>query len=213
MKPNFLIALLLISLILCGCDMKGNNIGSTIKFGSYPQNSENPEPIVWKILDKTDGAIFIVPENALDCRYYSNGTNVVWDNSDLREWLNDYFYNKAFNEQEKARIIPANISTPPNMKFGISGGRDTEDRIFCLSVQDAEKYMPSPEDRLIKPTPYAVQHGAKTTDDGCCRYWLRTPGRHFGNAVFVSADGEIDLHGDFIKNGDKAVFMGMWIAN
>lgn len=87
-----------------------NNEGDTLYFGRYPQNTKDPEvlePIKWRVLQKaTDGSkALLVSDKTLDFKHYHNTAgSITWANCDLRHWLNNSFYNKAFTTTEKSSI-------------------------------------------------------------------------------------------------------------
>ena len=61
-----------------------------------------------------------------------------------------------------------------NPRYGKSGGRDTEDRVFLLSLWEAEKYFEDDEDRRTFPTVYAIAQDVYVNSDlGTVWWWLR----------------------------------------
>ncbi len=49
-------------------------------------------------------------------------------------------YNAAFSVADQDRIITANLSNPDNAIWGTEGGNDTNDKVFCLNVDEIRKY-------------------------------------------------------------------------
>ena len=154
--------------------------------------------------------------------YWAYSTNQqdgsTWENSDIRAWLNDTFYNQAFTDEQKAFILESEIANPPNPESGI-GGENTIDKLFLLSYEEAQQYFPTSESRqaycnftpeyakiLAKRVVAASELGytdndlegletdfnsySGTTDS----YWLRTPGTSLHNASGVSYEGELEVH-------------------
>ena len=92
-----------------------------IEFGNYPQDGISDmakEPIKWVILEKVNGMALLMSLKVLDAKQMYNMTKqqyeatdvsdeTVWtyENSDLRKWLNNEFYNKAFSSSEKKYIV------------------------------------------------------------------------------------------------------------
>lgn len=81
--------------------------GGSITLGRYEQDgdvSNGSEPISWLLMGRDinmqSGAdrIYLISEKVLDARAF--GT-LSWDDSPLRSWLNNEFYNTAFNSVEK----------------------------------------------------------------------------------------------------------------
>jgi len=105
--------------------------GDIINFGGYE----------WRVLDLQDGKALIIAEDIVEERYYHNEQkDITWDKCDLREYLNNEFYN-SFNEDDKARIIPVENFTPDNKWFEKTGGFNTRDYIFLLSLNEVCKYF------------------------------------------------------------------------
>lgn len=71
---------------------------STIKFDSYYQsNSNTKEPIEWLVFWENVEGVRLISKYVLDCQPYNDSKDVIWENSTLHNWLNNEFYNEAFN--------------------------------------------------------------------------------------------------------------------
>ena len=118
--------------------------GDHIIFGHYEQdgNQDNGmEPIEWDILSEEDGRILVISRYILDSQPYNVvDEEITWENCSLRTWLNNDFLNIAFSPEEQSLIQATTLSNPDNTYFGIDGGNDTVDRVFCLSVDEALQY-------------------------------------------------------------------------
>ena len=114
--------------------------GDYIVFGHYEQdnNTDNgPEPIEWEIISEQDGKMLLISRYIIDLQPYNpDNTDVTWETSYLRGWLNNEFINAAFNEAEQGQILTVTLSNPDNKLWGTEGGNDTEDKVFCLSVEE-----------------------------------------------------------------------------
>ena len=86
-----------------------------VYFGSYPQssaggNSFKVEPIKWRVLTVDGNNAFLMADKALDCKpYHTTQTAITWKDCSLRTWLNNSFYNEAFNSTEKAILEETDI--------------------------------------------------------------------------------------------------------
>ena len=136
-------------------------------------------------------------------RYFQDSVNakspIEW--LVLRKWLNSDFLKSAFSNEESERILVSELKNDNNPEYGTRGGNDTKDRIFCLSIAEAEQYFSSDEDRQCRPTAYARNHRAYVKND-CCFWWLRSPSsiQNYG-ATYVCADGALGLRSDRALNG------------
>ena len=109
-------------------------------FGAYEQDGDEtngPEAIEWEVLEKNENGIFLVSRYVLDAQpYNTEETDVTWESSTLRSWLNGEFLNKAFTSGEQAVIRMTDLENPDYPKLGIPGGNNTSDRIFLLSADE-----------------------------------------------------------------------------
>ena len=190
-----------------------------VGFGRYCQeNSSEKTPIEWLMLQTTGTTVLLISRCALDCKpyqaYYKE--DMTWENCDLRGWLNGEFLRNAFTGEEQKMIALSKLANDDNPEYGTSGGNTTEDRVFCLSLAEAETLFESRDARKCIPTPYAVKQGADKYGiseksncqiDGraCCWWWLRSPGMSEYDASCVGSDGYIDSCGDFKCYDDMAV--------
>ena len=64
-------------------------------------------PVAWRVIADEGDTLLLLSDSVLDSRAYSGG---LWDACDLRAWLNDFFINTAFTEEERAYIPISNNS-------------------------------------------------------------------------------------------------------
>ncbi|MBQ8139989.1 MAG: hypothetical protein IJ195_11110 [Lachnospiraceae bacterium] len=146
-------------------------------FGLYEQDgdvSNGPEPIEWETLDENENGTLLVSRYVLDnVKYNDNKEKVTWETCSLRSWMNDDFYNAAFDDEMKARINTVTIVNEDNPRYGTPGGNDTSDKVFCLSLSEILKYYSFNEWNsdgwwgysqalIIPPTKYATDNGVFT---------------------------------------------------
>ena len=178
----------------------GISVGDHIMFGNYPKNNGNdPEPVEWRVLEIKDGKALIISEYLLEPKAYNTElADVTWENSSLRKWLNGDFYDKVFSDSEKSLIQTVTIENQDNPLYGTPGGNDTEDKMFCLSLEEVQIYFADANDRMTALTDYALSRGAsecedKTLDNGMKTgwWWLRTPASSSNRAAEVDCYGNI----------------------
>lgn len=198
-------------------------VGDTYTFGAYEQDnitSNGKEAIEWTVLDKDGMSLLLVSKQALDCQQYNTSyTDVTWENCSLRKWLNDSFFNAAFSEEEKVLIQSTTVSADKNPQYSTDPGTATTDKVFLLSINEAEKYFNSDEARKCAPTAYAKARGALTSDDyktpsgaATCWWWLRSPGSSQKHAATVYTSGSIDYYGDNVGYDFYCVRPALWIS-
>ena len=185
--------------------------GDVVKFGSYWQDSEGKtkNSIEWIVLaQEADGTLLLISRYALDGKPYNTEKKpITWEGCSLRQWLNSDFLNTAFTEEEKGMIRVTQLKNEDNPEYGTKGGSATKDRVFLLSIEEAQRYFPNNEARQCIPTPYAIANGAYVTDDvkTCCWWWLRSPGNRSINAAIVNYGGSLSFYGSWVFSSDGAV--------
>ena len=120
-------------------------VGKTIKFGKYEQDgneANGPEDIEWIVLENDGKRVFVVSKYVLDgVMYHDSETAVNWETSYLRNWLNNDFFNNAFSETEKNEIPSVTLTNQANTYYNKPAGNNTTDKVFLLSLEEAEKYF------------------------------------------------------------------------
>ena len=191
-------------------------VGDTVTLGSYEQDgdvSDGAEAIEWVVLAKEDGRALLLSKYALDCRPYSDAFDgVTWATCDLRSWLNGGFYEAAFSAGEQALVAESDLTNPDNEGYGTSGGADTQDRVFLLSIDEVGQYLPTDEERVCLPTAKAVANGVWTdVDTDACRWWLRSPGLASRSAADVDPVGSVNSDGWGVGSVADAVRPALWV--
>ena len=182
------------------------------------------EPIKWRVLNTDSDQAFIQTDLALDVKGHDRGyANVTWEASSIRSWLNGYkaeknqlnkdytdnnFQKYAFNEREQGAIVITGVSNPNN-SYGVSGGNDTEDKLFLLSQEEvsfagiAEIYgLIGNEPKRRRSSTYAKARGVWNSLNseyaGNCTWWLRSPGDHTRGIMLVDDKGSI-IYGNILN--------------
>ncbi len=188
------------------------SVGQTFKFGRYEQDNNagnGKEPIEWQVLTVQNGRALVISRYALDFKAYNDTiADITWENSSLRKWLNGDFYTNSFTDAEKAKILTVANENPDNPLYGTDGGNQTQDRIFVLSSDEAQRYFKSDTDRICTVTEYAAANynaaysavtpyfDRKEGSSMKAFWWLRTPGDIQKKTVYVTSEGSINFYGN-----------------
>ena len=191
-------------------------VEGTFFFGSYEQDnnkSNGKEDIEWLVLAKEGNKALVISKYALDCQQYNTSyTDVTWETCTLRKWLNNNFINSAFTANEKAMIPTVTVSADKNPDYSTNPGNATQDRVFLLSITEANKYFSSDSARQCKPTEYADAGGAYGhSSNGNCFWWLRSPGLEQCLAAGIRNGGDFHEHGNDVRADHSAVRPALWI--
>ncbi len=204
--------------------LKSVEVGDTVTFGTYEQDdniSNGKEDIEWLVLAKEENKIFVISDKALDCKLYDTSyTSVTWETCSLRAWLNNDFFNTAFDAAEKKMIMNTKVSADKNPEYDTDPGNETTDKLFLLSISEVTEYFDDDESRKCVPTAYAKARGAYTSNrnktvsgEETCWWWLRSPGDIQSTVAFINYDGSVYKFGSSAyRNYDDAVRPAMWIT-
>jgi len=162
-------------------------------------------PLHWQILDydKEENKLLLVSEKLItDMKYNDNSEedNVTWENSSIRKWLNNEFYDTAFTDEEKDVIVETTLI---NENSAASYESSTVDKVFLLSLSEVDKYINIGNDK------YAYDRICSFDDDIVSSWWLRAPFKK--NQVFsaINADGLANVY--FSGNYELGVRPAIWI--
>ena len=189
-------------------------VGEILTFGHYPQTASGTDntPIEWIVLDVQGSKALLVSEYGLDAKpYNAESVKITWETCSLRKWLNGEFLNTAFSSEEQSKIIRMKISNSENPVYHTEGGYDTDDQVFLLSIDEANKYFASDAARITKPTAYANSNGALKDDRGNCWWWLRSPGNDQTGAAGVGGSGVVRSLGSIVNNVTRAIRPALWV--
>jgi len=139
--------------------------------------------IEWLVLEEGEGKVLLLSEYVLfDKSYHTEWVPITWEESSLRSYLNNEFFN-SFSPEERERIAETRVANGDALAFRkywsdygstswlVPGGNDTDDRIFLLSTDEQKKYFATDSSRVAK----------RLKDDDYYpgedwMWWLRTPG-------------------------------------
>lgn len=186
----------------------------TIKFGRYPQASKNENALIeWLVLKNDGSKALLISKYALDCkRYHTSRTYLTWETCTLRKWLNGAFISNAFSHEEQAMILSTTTESADTEESA-----DTKDRVFLLSIAEAEKYFGSDSTRQCQGTVYCYAQGAYKARNGNCWWWLRSLSSphsfNFDNryAFYVFSHGKVSREGSSADYDRIAVRPALWI--
>lgn len=194
--------------------------GDKVLFGLYEQDgntSNGKEIIEWQVLDEKDGRALVISKYALDAKLYNESReSVTWEQCSLRTWLNGDFLQAAFSADAQARIVESVVPAHRNPNYETDPGNDTRDKVFLLSIDEAEKYFANGAARTCQPTAYTISNKVfKSWDTDDCYWLLRSSGRDQETVALVFSGGAVNTGGYFVDGGVDhargAVRPALWI--
>ena len=166
------------------------------------------------MLDIQDGKALLLSRQGLEVKpYNAEYTDVTWETCTLRSWLNNEFLNAAFSAEEQSAILTTTVDNSDaqgRSDYDTSGGNNTEDQVFLLSIMEANLYL---DDRtgaraIVTPTAYAIAMGAETYEDGTASGWLlRSPGYQQN---YVATYGSF-FYGCSVDDGTVVIRPAFWL--
>lgn len=180
--------------LLCSC--RKDDACDFVTFGHY-----DGKPIDWIILGSNGDTYLLISKYILDARPYDTShEELKWENSDLRQWLNEDFYNQAFDDEEKTRIIATSpYDRRPNLTQTIAGTDtivypedDVLDKVFLLTTYEAKDYFRNDTARAGKATAEAKGKIKSSVNSEKCIWWLSSLGNN-GSSSFVDETGHITV--------------------
>ena len=183
-------------------------VGEKIDFGGYE----------WRVLDVRDGRALLLSEYVIESRrYHERNEAITWENSTLRRYLNNEFYN-SFTAEERRRIAETRLRNANNQWYGTNGGNDTTDRIFLLSLEEVVQYFGDSGQLRNRPgnsyyidDQYNNARIAVELNGNAHWWWLRSPGSNTYNAALVSDGGFVDVDGFLVSSVRGGVRPALWL--
>ncbi|MCR5661010.1 MAG: tetratricopeptide repeat protein [bacterium] len=183
--------------------------GVAVLFGAYDidgDSANGKEPIEWVIISNDKDSLLVISKYALDCQSFNEEyDNVTWETCSLRKWLNGPFFIEAFNQKEQNMIQNTVVKADENPDYNIPAGNDTNDKVFCLSILEAQRYFSSDDVRKCTITARAENYLAMRGSESFCWFWLRSPGISAKKASLVDAYGTVDCRGIDVNDVSSVV--------
>lgn len=177
----------------------------------YFGKDSNGKKIKWQVLDVEGNTAFIITEGLIgQLEYaYEQFRDVRWEDSFLRDWLNNVFLEETFTQEEQKAIIETEVIDEANPyctavpRKTIEPGttpkpwvdKVTNDKIYLLSLQEAEEKSYGFDHWFKKSVVRKAVNNAQDTGE----WWLRTMGEYTDNAVVVSENATV------CKDGKRVV--------
>ena len=167
---------------------KNLKVGDEFYFGT-----NNGNRMWWKVLSVRNSKALIISSNSIcSMPYHQPGGSITWSDCTLRNWLNNDFFNGCFVLEEKSLILPSQLNNDDNSEYKTPGGDSTTDKVFLLSINEANSYFVSDQER----------------NNGTL-WWLRSPGENSKCAASVDVGGKVSTDGRSIYS--RGVRPAMWI--
>ena len=139
--------------------------GDTLYFGKYYYNNNvNKENIEWRVLSAKDDKILLISKYILDFVNYETDRNTknndYYETSEMKQWLENDFFNAAFSSKEAAQIVETTYEYTIRRQIGYGSTKysypqSITSKIFMPSGKYINSYLRTEKDRVAASTPYA----------------------------------------------------------
>lgn len=183
---------------MCGGSLVGDENAEKIQPGSSIfLGTWDGEPIEWIVLEmwENERKALVLSRYGLERKEYNEKkTPVTWEYCSLRQYMQTELIRKIFNPEEKQRVLPVKNRNQDHPKYGTSGGNETWDGLFLLSIQEYKKYF---EEEGSATYEYRTCRGNKESDGTRPEvwWWLRSPGYSDDYAADVYIVGALSDYG------------------
>jgi tetratricopeptide (TPR) repeat protein len=186
-----------------------------VEFGDYQ----------WSVLSVEGDKALLITEKIVDVQAYNDEyIAITWEECTLRKYLNTEFYD-TFSASDKNQILTTHVMNNDNSEYGTPGGNDTDDKIFLLSMVEANKYFISDQNRQAPHTTQSMekllsywysigydQDESYFQGERAWYWWLRSPGSLNIHATRVSDGGGIEADGDGVSNNQAGIRPALYIS-
>lgn len=174
---------------------------NVVKFGKYDMEIGYTGDIEWLVVDKNDSSYLLVSRYIIDCKNFNDtDIEVLWNNSSLNKWLNNYFLNSAFSSDEIAYMRPVN-------EFNLLG----KEKVGLLNIATCQKYFGHEDVNKrnyklsAEATTFAKSNWEEVVENknseyyNCGSFFLTDNGTTDRKAAWVGQYGHIYIDGQAVK--------------
>jgi tetratricopeptide (TPR) repeat protein len=181
--------------------------------GKFPFGTWHGYPLQWRMLKKSNGRALLICSEVIEQKSFNAlPKRKAWRHCDLRKWLNGEFFQTAFSTSEQRLIAATKLANTQN---GINESQSdvyTADKVFCLSVEEAESLFYGNRDRICESSKYARNDFLHILEGEAAPWWLRTPGNEDSiSAAAVNERGLIYKSVFPVSSSSVGVRPAIWV--
>lgn len=114
-----------------GGNEKGEWEGDRVYFGQ-----DNGKKLLWRVLQKSENRILLLSEYALEAKAFDESGISVWENSSVRNYLNNEWLEKVFSQSQITVLNEKILQNRKNKRYNVYAGHSTKDKVWLLSYDD-----------------------------------------------------------------------------
>ncbi len=194
-------------------DLISATLGDEVTFGKYfIDDTGELDDLKWIVIDEEDDKIFLFSKNIIDCIIYPT----------LETYIENDFYNIAFDDMEKGRILLTQSKGSINEVYGTMIFGKSDRHVFLLTKEDVDKYF-GDDTKVTYPfvlgvgTKYAYSKGLSkirlndTLDIYTSSYWIEGAGAEEDFRQVVSYSGKVLIDGYYNLRTDCGFRPAIWV--
>lgn len=185
------------------------NIGDCLTFGSFVPSVDSSDlnirlPMLWHVIGKDGNKLKMLSYFFFEHTGYwsvqGSTKAVTWENSEIRQDLNNKFFYDCFDENERNAILTTEVKTKATGESCIV----THDKLYLPALEDIESI---PEHLKIGRCLFTerIDNGASAVDLMYCFYWLRDPGEYEDESLVIQGYADSKLVLDSLDYGSDEV--------
>ena len=187
-----------------------------VKFGHWsPEGERSPKrDLEWYVLctekdaQKNCDRALLLSKYAL-CKRRFDEHSPLWNESEIRRWLNGDFIKRAFNDEEQARLLYVLDGEPYRDDEDYSYNLDVidtcKDRVFLLSLSECVRILRTPANLQCQ-----LWKAGDKEPSGPCWWWLRSAYCSV-DALDATCDSGMYDYFDGFKYDGGAVRPALWV--
>jgi hypothetical protein len=173
--------------------------------------------IDWRVLDVSGRRALLLADRVIGTGLYHRAqVPVRWSECDLRPWLNGEFL-ASLGDPLASRVLLTTVPNKPNPVWETGGDRNTADRVFLLSMEEAASFLAGKKKvrwkKKYKGGECFTDQALSALDEGgaLAWWWLRSPGLTPDGAAYVGTGGYVFDGGSPVSAADGGVRPVFWL--
>ena len=174
----------------------------TVKFGIWTDQKRTVD-LEWYVLKKENGKALLFSKNVITKKkwYDKKTSDIQWETSNVRKYLNEDFYNLVFTDKEKGIIQSTNVKYSNNPASSKIIEKYTLDKIFILSYDEVRDLIGLDNKKILMGLDFREKNAI---------YDLRTPGTK-ENCVCTINLGRVNTKGSEAQF-ERYIRPAMWVT-
>lgn len=173
------------------CQFATVEVGDTLTFGTYEQDGDKEngsEGITWIVVDKEDDKFLLISEEILAViPFQTEETETLnYESSTIRKFVNETFYNEAFTDEEKSKILSYRINEEDANGNEIG---NSDNYVFLPTKKMVDDYLTSSQKTANKTT---AANASEKTSSVKSSWW--TSSMYLTKGVYCVTNGSTSYY-------------------